>query len=52
LLSEWALREHGSAFLFVTGFLTVKRPFYTAGCGYSSLACPVPTVTGLDSTSS
>ena len=28
-LSEWALSEHGSAFLFVTGYPTVKRPFYT-----------------------
>ncbi len=28
-LSEWALREYGSAFLFVTGYPTVKRPFYT-----------------------
>jgi nondiscriminating aspartyl-tRNA synthetase len=28
-LSQWALREHGSAFLFVTGYPTVKRPFYT-----------------------
>lgn len=28
-LSGWALREHGSAFLFVTGYPTVKRPFYT-----------------------
>lgn len=28
-LSRWALREHGSAFLFVTGYPTVKRPFYT-----------------------
>ncbi|WP_410580029.1 aspartate--tRNA(Asn) ligase [Amycolatopsis sp. lyj-108] len=29
LLSEWALREHGSEFLFVTGYPMVKRPFYT-----------------------
>jgi len=28
-LSEWALREHGSEFLFVVGFPTLKRPFYT-----------------------
>jgi nondiscriminating aspartyl-tRNA synthetase len=28
-LSAWALREHGSAFLFVTGYPAVKRPFYT-----------------------
>ncbi|NLT56702.1 MAG: aspartate--tRNA(Asn) ligase [Actinomycetales bacterium] len=28
-LSECALREHGSAFLFVTGYPSVKRPFYT-----------------------
>lgn len=28
-LSNWALREHGSDFLFVTGYPTVKRPFYT-----------------------
>ena len=28
-LSEWAMREHGSAFLFVTGYPSVKRPFYT-----------------------
>ncbi|MFC4007437.1 aspartate--tRNA(Asn) ligase [Nonomuraea purpurea] len=29
LLSEWALREHGSEFLFVTGYPMSKRPFYT-----------------------
>ncbi|WET83311.1 hypothetical protein P3102_27895 [Amycolatopsis sp. QT-25] len=29
LLSDWALREHGSEFLFVTGYPMVKRPFYT-----------------------
>ena len=29
LLCEWAARELGSEFLFVTGFPTVKRPFYT-----------------------
>ncbi|MEU6710986.1 aspartate--tRNA(Asn) ligase [Nonomuraea sp. NPDC046802] len=29
LLSEWALREHGSEFLFVTGYPMAKRPFYT-----------------------
>jgi len=28
-LSEWARREHGSEFLFVTGYPMVKRPFYT-----------------------
>jgi nondiscriminating aspartyl-tRNA synthetase len=28
-LGEWALREHGSEFLFVTGFPLAKRPFYT-----------------------
>ncbi len=28
-LGEWAAREHGSDFLFVTGYPTVKRPFYT-----------------------
>jgi nondiscriminating aspartyl-tRNA synthetase len=28
-LSEWALREHGSELLFVTGYPMVKRPFYT-----------------------
>jgi nondiscriminating aspartyl-tRNA synthetase len=28
-LSEWALREHGSEFLFVPGFPMAKRPFYT-----------------------
>jgi nondiscriminating aspartyl-tRNA synthetase len=28
-LSAWALREHGSAFLFVTGYPASKRPFYT-----------------------
>ena len=29
-LSDWALREHGSEFLFVTGYPMAKRPFYTA----------------------
>ncbi|WP_018680434.1 aspartate--tRNA(Asn) ligase [Actinokineospora enzanensis] len=29
LLSEWARREHGSEFLFVTGYPMRKRPFYT-----------------------
>ncbi len=29
LLGEWAEREHGSAFLFVTGYPMAKRPFYT-----------------------
>jgi nondiscriminating aspartyl-tRNA synthetase len=28
-LSDWGLREHGSEFLFVTGYPMVKRPFYT-----------------------
>jgi nondiscriminating aspartyl-tRNA synthetase len=28
-LGEWAAREHGSDFLFVTGYPMVKRPFYT-----------------------
>ncbi|GAA2229530.1 MULTISPECIES: aspartate--tRNA(Asn) ligase [Kitasatospora] len=28
-LSEWALREHGSEFLFVVGYPMAKRPFYT-----------------------
>ncbi|NUR24315.1 MAG: aspartate--tRNA(Asn) ligase [Catenulispora sp.] len=28
-LSEWALREHGSEFLFVSGYPMAKRPFYT-----------------------
>jgi nondiscriminating aspartyl-tRNA synthetase len=28
-LSDWALREYGSTFLFVTGYPTSKRPFYT-----------------------
>src|ERR671938_196903 len=28
-LGEWARREHGSEFLFVTGFPMSKRPFYT-----------------------
>ena len=28
-LSEWAQREHGSEFLFVTGYPLAKRPFYT-----------------------
>ncbi|MEU7744780.1 aspartate--tRNA(Asn) ligase [Nonomuraea sp. NPDC049158] len=28
-LSEWAVREHGSEFLFVTGYPMAKRPFYT-----------------------
>jgi nondiscriminating aspartyl-tRNA synthetase len=28
-LCEWALREHGSDFLFVTGYPMAKRPFYT-----------------------
>ncbi|WP_328646249.1 aspartate--tRNA(Asn) ligase [Amycolatopsis sp. NBC_00348] len=28
-LSDWAVREHGSEFLFVTGYPMAKRPFYT-----------------------
>ena len=28
-LGEWALREHGSDFLFVVGYPLAKRPFYT-----------------------
>ena len=28
-LGDWALREHGSDFLFVPGFPMAKRPFYT-----------------------
>ena len=28
-LGEWALQQHGSDFLFVTGFPLAKRPFYT-----------------------
>jgi len=28
-LSDWALKEHGSEFLFVEGYPMVKRPFYT-----------------------
>jgi nondiscriminating aspartyl-tRNA synthetase len=28
-LSEWALNEHGSDFLYVTGYPMAKRPFYT-----------------------
>ncbi|MEV4371370.1 aspartate--tRNA(Asn) ligase [Nonomuraea sp. NPDC049637] len=39
-LSDWALREHGSEFLFVTGYPMSKRPFYThpdpARPGYSN----------------
>jgi nondiscriminating aspartyl-tRNA synthetase len=29
LLGDWALREHGSEFLFVVGYPMAKRPFYT-----------------------
>lgn len=29
LLGEWAIHEHGSVFLFVSGYPMVKRPFYT-----------------------
>jgi nondiscriminating aspartyl-tRNA synthetase len=28
-LGEWAVREHGSDFVFVTGYPLAKRPFYT-----------------------
>jgi nondiscriminating aspartyl-tRNA synthetase len=28
-LGEWALQEHGSDLVFVTGYPMVKRPFYT-----------------------
>jgi nondiscriminating aspartyl-tRNA synthetase len=28
-LADWAQKEHGSEFLFVTGFPMSKRPFYT-----------------------
>lgn len=28
-IGEWAVREHGSDFVFVTGYPMVKRPFYT-----------------------
>lgn len=28
-LGDWAEREHGSSFLFVTGYPMAKRPFYT-----------------------
>jgi nondiscriminating aspartyl-tRNA synthetase len=28
-LGDWALREHGSDFVFVTGYPMAKRPFYT-----------------------
>jgi len=39
-LGQWALREHGSDFVFVTGYPMAKRPFYThpdpARPGYSN----------------
>lgn len=39
-LGQWALAEHGSDFLFVTGYPMAKRPFYThpdpARPGYSN----------------
>jgi nondiscriminating aspartyl-tRNA synthetase len=39
-LSDWAVREHGSEFLYVTGYPMAKRPFYThpdpARPGYSN----------------
>ncbi|GHJ45090.1 aspartate--tRNA(Asp/Asn) ligase [Catellatospora sp. TT07R-123] len=28
-IGDWAVREHGSEFVFVTGYPMVKRPFYT-----------------------
>jgi len=28
-VGEWALREHGSDFVYVTGYPAAKRPFYT-----------------------
>ncbi|HEX6969683.1 MAG TPA: aspartate--tRNA(Asn) ligase [Micromonosporaceae bacterium] len=28
-VGEWAVREHGSEFVFVTGYPMAKRPFYT-----------------------
>ncbi|MDI1465541.1 aspartate--tRNA(Asn) ligase [Catellatospora sp. KI3] len=28
-IGEWAVREHGSDFVFVTGYPMAKRPFYT-----------------------
>ncbi|MGC9348387.1 MAG: aspartate--tRNA(Asn) ligase, partial [Anaerolineae bacterium] len=28
-IGEWALKKHGSDFVFVTGYPMVKRPFYT-----------------------
>ncbi len=28
-IGEWGVREHGSDFVFVTGYPMVKRPFYT-----------------------
>ena len=28
-LGDWAVREHGSQFLYVTGYPMAKRPFYT-----------------------
>jgi nondiscriminating aspartyl-tRNA synthetase len=31
-LGEWARVEHGSEFVFVTGYPMVKRPFYTHPC--------------------
>jgi nondiscriminating aspartyl-tRNA synthetase len=38
-LGDWAMREHGSEFLFVPGYPMAKRPFYTyqdpAAPGYS-----------------
>jgi nondiscriminating aspartyl-tRNA synthetase len=53
-LGDWATREHGSEFLFVTGYPMVKRPFYThpdpRRPGYSNsfdlLFCGLELVTG------
>ncbi|MEJ7763070.1 MAG: amino acid--tRNA ligase-related protein, partial [Thermomicrobiales bacterium] len=53
-LGEWAEREHGSAWLFVTGYPMAKRPFYThpdpadpaASNGFDLLFRGVELVTG------
>ncbi len=53
-LGEWAEREHGSAWLFVTGYPMEKRPFYThpdpadpaASNGFDLLFRGVELVTG------
>jgi nondiscriminating aspartyl-tRNA synthetase len=36
-LGEWARAEHGSEFLFVTGYPMAKRPFYTHPAGAGSV---------------